>query len=178
MQKNLSEDTPAGVWQVKDLIKILKGLSHAHVPDCLYGPETELAVRRQERSSRVWGRPSGGQSCKRLEACSWRWKQESHESLPWAPALTTATLLRTLRQVKAAVKPPARKGETRRKINREKTNLKWCRLLGKQLGTCIYSCSGTLGNVTPLAQPFIPGIYQREGSWIPQNHCTQHAQQS
>lgn len=48
MQRNLSEDTPAGVWQVKDLIKILKGLSHAHIPDCLNRPEMELAVRRQE----------------------------------------------------------------------------------------------------------------------------------
>lgn len=33
---------------MKDLIKILKGLSHAHIPDCLYRPEIELAVRRQE----------------------------------------------------------------------------------------------------------------------------------
>lgn len=93
------------------------------------------------------------------------WYHHFQGQEPWASALTIATLLRTLRQVKAAVKPPARKGgETRRKINREKMNLRWCRFLGKQLGTCGYSCSGTLRKVTPLVQPFIPAIYQKEGS--------------
>ena len=138
----------------------------------------------RKSSTRVRGRPSRGQSNKkRLETCGWRWKQKSHKcpprapcklvspfpgQEPWASALTIATLLRTLRQVKAAVKPPARKGgETQRKINREKMTLRWCRFLGKQLGTCSYSCSGTLRKVTHLVQPFIPGIYQKEGSWIP-----------
>ena len=162
---------------MKDLIKILKGLSHAHIPDCLNRPEMELAVRRQEEqypgsgegppearaARRGWRRVADGGSRKATSPrpghpASWYHHFQGQE--PWASALTIATLLRTLRQVKAARKG----GETQRKINREKMNLRWCRFLEKQLGTCSYSCSGILRKATHLVQPFIPGIYQKEGS--------------
>ena len=79
---------------MKDLIKVLKGLSHAHIPDCLHGPETELAVRRQEEQQQGLGKALQSPELQE-EAGDLRLtvEQKSHKSPPWAPALTTATLL-------------------------------------------------------------------------------------